>query len=521
MLSAIYKALILVMLVSIAVFAICRPLFIRFMSAQDFARRRNLWLYLVAASFLAPNIWLYVLVAAPALWFFGKRDLNPVAVYFLVLLAVPPVQVPIPTFGLIGKVFLLDHPRLLSLMLLLPLGSRLIAESKRAVSKVGANPVRSVDLLLLAFLVLQVVLLFPYESLTALARDIVLLTIDVVVPYFVVSRAIRTPAMIAEAMAAFVLAIVVLTPLAVVEFFRGWMLFAGIGEQWEAARLYFPLYRADFLRAQTTAGHSIFMGYFAAMAFGMWLFLQRESKADRSRSWLCMATLTTGLIVSLARGPWVGAAATLIAYVALGPNPVARIFKVGALVSAGCAAAFLSPWGNHIVDVLPFIGTVDEQTVAFRQQLAAGSWLLIQQNPFFGSPFFLQNMEDFRTGEGIIDVVNTYAIVALGFGLVGATLFVGIFLTAIAKALRVSRRWRQHDPEASLMGVCLVACVVGTLVVLATTSFLHAMPYFVWSLVGLVSAYVRWGTDQAPYGLPTERVAGIDSFIDRRSTWTT
>lgn len=516
--SFIYKAFTVVMLVTLISFIVAKPVFARFMSAGDFARRRNLWLWLCATSFLSPSIWLFVLLAAPAIFFASRKDPNPVAMYLFILLAVPPVRVAIPTFGLVGQVFPMDYLRLLSLALLLPLAVRLVRQPRQEVS--GAVSVRSalsvVDVLLLSFLGLQVVLSFPYDSATNMIRRILLMLIDIVLPYFVVSRACRGRAMIAEAMAGLVIGVAVLAPFCVFEFFKGWMLFAGIETQWaqgEPGRLFFPLYRGPFLRAQTTAGHSIFMGYFMAMAFGMWLYLQGRIDA-RGWRWLGLLALMAGLVTALARGPWVGAVAVLITYLVLGPDATRRAFKGIVLMAVVCAVVIVSPWRDQVIDYLPFVGTVDSQTVIARQELAAGSWLLIQQNPYFGSPSFLAYMEQFRTGEGIIDLVNTYAVVALSFGLVGMVLFVGVFLASIWRAFSVVRRLSASDPDAAQLGVALIACLVGTLVVIATTSFLHAMPYMVYAMAGLTFAYVRSAADQ-----PSRSPAALASVLPVRRAY--
>ena len=487
-----YKAFLLVLVVALVVFAAGSGVFSRFMAPEDYRRRRNLWLWLFGASFIAPSIWLYVLVAAPAVLIASKKDPNPVAMYLFVLLAVPPVRVQIPTLGVIGQVFPMDHPRLLSLTLLLPLAFRL--GGRAPVGNEEGSPAQSrlafVDMLVLAFMGLQLMLVLPFDSATSAARRIFLMFLDNALPYFVVSRACRSRATIVEALASFVIALVVLVPLEVFEFFKGWMLFAVVGEQWQAQDMYFPLHRGPFLRAQTTAGHSIFMGYFAAMALGMWLYLQGWVEHKRAR-WLLTLTLFAGLVVPLARGPWLGAVAVAFVYFAFGPGEAKRSFKGVAVIGAVLAAIAMSPWGNELVEYLPFVGSVDAHTVAFREQLATASWSLILQNPVFGSFQYLSYLEEFRTGEGIIDLVNTYAIVALTYGLVGAGIFVAIFVVSSLKTFGVVRQLAPYDIDAALLGVVLVACIVGTMLVLATTSFLHAMPYFVWSLLGLTFAYGR------------------------------
>jgi O-antigen ligase len=327
--------------------------------------------------------------------------------------------------------------------------------------------------------------------LTSLARRVVLLGLDILLPYFVISRLCRDRARIAEAMAAFVMAMLLLTPLALYEFFKGWMIFAVVGEDWNAAHMYFPLFRGPFLRAQTTAGHSIFLGYFMAMALGMWLYLQGSLPMRRGGRWVCALALVAGLIVSLSRGPWLGAIIMVVVFLIVGPNARGRAVRAAAVAFAMVGALAVSPWGTELVQYLPFVGSIDEHTVVYRQQLALASWSLIQQNPFFGSFAFLKDLEQFRTGEGIIDLVNTYAILGLTYGLVGVALFIGVFIAAVVKIVRLVRRLAPVDPDTAMMGSAMLGCIVGTLLVLATTSFLHAMPYFVWAFLGLADAYVR------------------------------
>jgi O-antigen ligase len=347
-----------------------------------------------------------------------------------------------------------------------------------------------VDVLLLCFLGLQVAVTLPYESVTSSLRRIVLLFIDVALPYFVLSRACRSREMITEAMAAFVMATVLLAPLAVFEFLKGWMLYAGAQDEWNAGHMFYPLYRGGFMRAITTAGHSINLGYFMAIGFGMWLYLRNRLNSYAWR-WLGFATLLTGLTVTLARGTWIGAGVIFGVYLMAGPRAAKRSVQGFAIVGALCGLVLLSPWRAQIVDYLPFVGTIDADTIAMRQSLAEGSWQLIQQHPLFGSPSFLAYMEQFRTGEGIIDLVNTYATLALSFGLIGMALFLSVFVTLVWQTHREVRAAADADPDSALMGAALIACIVGTLVVIATTSFQLALPSMTWALAALAAAYVR------------------------------
>ena len=79
-------------------------------------------------------------------------------------------------------------------------------------------------------------------------------------------------------------------------------------------------------------------------------------------------------------------------------------------------------------------------------------------------------MEDLRQGEGIIDLVNTYAQVALFYGIVGLALFITPVLFAFFAAARQAKRLRSQDPDFSSLGNTLAACEFGTLVFIGTSS---------------------------------------------------
>ena len=97
-------------------------------------------------------------------------------------------------------------------------------------------------------------------------RQALLLMLDVLLPYFVLSRAVRNRKDMEDVMASFVLAAAILAPLAVFEFATRWLLFSGIEDRWGDTRTFFYLIRGMFLRAQTTTGHSIVLGYVMMVA---------------------------------------------------------------------------------------------------------------------------------------------------------------------------------------------------------------------------------------------------------------
>lgn len=496
--SSHYKAFILVMAITLLGFLVARPVFLRYMSPEDFARRRNVWLGITTAAFLVPNFWLYLIVALCIIVPAARKDPNPAALYLFLLFVVPPYDATLPGFGIVNQLFPVNHFRVLSLGLLLPVWVRL--SNERAAGGPpepgGTGSLKWASTLLLAYSALTLLLLMPYESLTGSARRAFLIWIDLLLPFFVLSRAIRTREMLVEAMACFVLAMLVLAPVAAAEAVRGWLLYGGIDQNWGIYAHVTFLTRGDILRAQVTAGQAIVAGCMFAVALGFWLNLEGHIER-RPLRWLGWAVLVVGLIAPFSRGPWVGAMAMVLIYLLLGPNPGSRTFKGLAILVAIGGAALVSPWGDRVIDYLPFIGTVDEGNVTYRQQLADMSMLLIQQNPFFGTPFFMQYMESLRTGEGIIDLVNTYAIVALNFGLVGATLFVGFFLAVLLNTFREVRRHAAYDREFSLLGASVMAALIGMLVIIATVSNIYGVPFLYIALAAVCVSYCRIARQEA------------------------
>src|ERR1700730_1695425 len=127
------KALIVVLTIAATIFYLAKPISLRFMSGEDFSRRRLVWFVLTAVSFVSPNIWVYVLVAVPLLVWARRNDSNPVALYLLMLHVIPPVAATIPVIGNHG-LFSLDNYRLLALCVLLPATIRYRKDQREAMA---------------------------------------------------------------------------------------------------------------------------------------------------------------------------------------------------------------------------------------------------------------------------------------------------------------------------------------------------------------------------------------------------
>jgi hypothetical protein len=500
------KALIVVLTISTTVFVLAKPICLRFMAENDFARRRNVWFVLTVVAFASPSFWLFALVAVPILVWSTQKDTNPVALYLLLLHVISPSDgLDVSVMG-IRQVFEINIYRILSFAVLIPAAWQLIRRGDRAIFRLT-----TVDVLILAWGGLQLVLLMPYESLTNTLRRGFLFSVDVLVLYFVVSRICTNRHAIVETMASFFLACAILAPLAAFESLWGWALYNEFNWIWGIPQNNTILLRAGTLRAQVSAGHSLALGYLMAIGFGFWLYLRSHVKS-KPLTIAVTAWMWMGLLAAYARAPWLVAVSIFFAFLALVPKGSAQFFK--ALITAAfvAVAVLVSPIGARVIDNLPFVGTVNADTVLYRERLADASWELIQQNPFLGDPFFMLNLEHLRQGQGIIDLVNTYASTAMAHGLVGLFLFLTPFLLAMWNAYRsvkgsvgttevfvlgtiaysFVRRPVDVDPDVLLLGVALVACMLGTLLMLATVSHILGIAVMYWLLTGLAAGYVQF-----------------------------
>ena len=226
-----------------------------------------------------------------------------------------------------------------------------------------------------------------------------------------------------------------------------------------------------------------------AVALAFYAYAQSFLR-DRRVAALLFGLLLIGLYAPVSRGPWIGAAACLVVMLLTGPNKMSRIGKVIAIGIPVAVGLAFSPFGEKLIDLLPFVGTVDDFNVTYRQRLFEVSMQVMWLHPVFGSFDYLSApvMQEMVQGEGIIDMVNTYLSIALSYGLVGLGLFVAVFLAAV---FSVARGIWQHTSGSEMqdLGRALHAALVGALITIATVSSILIVPTVYWVLAGLCTGY--------------------------------
>ena len=188
------------------------------------------------------------------------------------------------------------------------------------------------------------------------------------------------------------------------------------------------------------------------------------------------------------------------------PRAVSRVFKAAFMIAIVLGLLILSPMGEKLLESMPFTGHQPDATFTYRQRLLDRSLELIQENPLFGDQLALQKMEDLRQGQGIIDIVNTYVGVALFSGYVGLALFLGFICSASLALYRTARSAISSDPERSLLGFNLLACILGVLFAIAGCSFIMGVQKIFYVLIALAVAYARHRT-QANHSVPERTIS--------------
>lgn len=483
------KALTVVLFATVVVFWMAGRAFPDQARTGEIGRQRWAIVVLSTAAFLASSIWLYSMVCmgvALAWWASAPRDARAerAAVgWAALLLAVPNVGQALPAIGGIGNFLEVQHSRLLAAALLLPALAMMKPDARRP----GLFGVAA-DWCVLAYMGLQLLVIFRFASFTTVIREVVIGSLDTLLPYWVFSRVFVDRARLREAMRGFVLMALVLAMLAMVESVKHWPFYDAVPEAWGIDwDMSVFLERAGLLRAKASAGHALVLGFVLVMALGFWGSVRPASGFWAGLGYLGLAG---GLLASLARGSWVGAGLLVVVQVALGPQPVKRLALAAFVAAVAVAVATQIPALQSFVDLLPFIGHSEGETVDYRRRLVELSVDLILQSPWLGVPGYANYLEELRQGQGIIDIVNSYISIGLTTGVLGLASFGGMFLAAALPLWRVRRRLPAGD-EGATMATQLLATTLALLSVIATTSSIVVIPQLLYMLVGVSVACAR------------------------------
>ena len=481
------RALVVILIIAALTFTLAKKAIGPIVTYTRFNQWRSAWFVLTLIAFLSFNFWVYVVVGGLYLLFF-LRDTNKVSAYFLLILAVPPLSSSISGMGVVNYLFEINHFRLLSLLVLLPAFMRLYRNSNTlTLGKIWP------DRFLLAYIILSIALQLRDTTITDTLRYAFYTFTDIFLPYYVVSRALQKQEDFKHAISALVVATLIVAAIGVFEFVRHWLLYTPLSSVWGInSGMGSYLGRAENLRALASLGQPIVLGYAMVVALGCYFSLHQSIKNTTVRR-VVLALLVLGNIVPLSRGPWVGALILFIVFILTGKSAIKRlaIFVISSILAL--AVLSVTPGGDKAINLLPFIGHTETANIEYRDKLIENSMRVIKRHPWFGSVNYLETpeMQEMIQGQGIIDIVNSYVRISLELGLVGLTLFIGVFATVLLGINRSRKKIADKASELSLMGRSLTATIMAILVMIVTVSSINAIPIIYWSFAGLGVAYMQ------------------------------
>ena len=514
------KALIVIISLSLPLFWLARRQIIEFATdARDFDRRRNIWIALTILVFVARDFWVFVVGTVIIVGFFAARETNKLAMYLALLMIIPPLSKILPGFAGMAVIFDINHARTLSVVLLLPTWLSLRRDS-------GVVPFgRSIaDKLLLGYIIEPLILQGAVDSITNTVRYGIYSFVDTFLPYYVASRALRDLKAYRDVLVSFVFAVLLMTPLAVFEYTRHWLLYSDVANSLNVPDgMTSYMQRNDRLRVVVAGGHSIILGYVVMIALGCLPFA-RDAFSSRARYFSALGLLAFTLVATGARGPWMASISVAIVLLALGQSPLKQLTKASLAFAFLAVVMSMTTAGKDIIDSLPFIGTVNTDSVDYRQRVFDISILVIRQNLWLGSFAYMTNplMQQLVQGEGIIDIVNSYLGVALTYGIIGFSLFCGIFAAGLWNVFRIMRGMNKES-DYYILGRSLIASLIGILIVIATLSSIGVVPVMYWIVAGLCEGYRRLAPSEAPNPqandlAPLSRTAPHRNHVQARQT---
>ena len=481
------RALIFILLLASLGFAFCKKLTYPAISNIDFKRWRNIWFLVVTSAFLSSNFWLFIALASFLILIITKQEKNRMALFFILVFALPSFEKSIPGFGLVNNLFSLSYIRFISLVILVP--AALIT------SKINRFTFFSIwtDKFIIVYIVLITTLELRGTTTTDALRSLLYTVLEVFLPYYVASRSIINLRQMNNVLYAFVISAIVVSFISGFESVKHWLLYNNLPSALDANfDLGGYLGRSGGIRAIASLGHPIVLGCFISVSIGFYLYLN-TSIENKNLKRIAAAILVIGLLAPMSRGPWISALLLIILFILQGPMAFKNLSKllIGGLIVISLLAT--TPMGQKIINLLPIVGKVEKNNIDYREQLLTNSLIVIARNPIFGSVDYLKEPEmlELIQGQGIIDVVNTYIGITLSVGYAGLVLFISIFASVILAIRRSMKLITDKRNQLHLLGRSLVAVLLSSMFMISTTSSIASLPIIYWSILGLGIAYTR------------------------------
>ncbi len=404
--------------------------------------------------------------------------------YFLFLPLIPEFLrfvIPFPGINFLTEI---SYPQVVTLIVLLP---NLLNKgaSKLHVRKAAA------DIPVILFTAVLCMLSFRNPSMTAALRKSFVHIVDIIIPYFAISRSVESSEDFEEIMKVIFYTGFIIACIGILEQIKRWTFYPPLAT---FLNLDFEIIyggqeiRSGLLRIKSTMGETIPLGYYLMIPVGALLHLVKSKNIKMIPGLIFFLILGVSVYFTQSRAGMLGFIMLISLYFFF-------VTKIQAVRFAMVALALIIGTSTLMLSQSVSTESLDEYgTFDYRVALIQQSILVIENNFLFGSSDFMEadELQQLIQGQGIIDIVNTYVSVALYSGMVGLSLFVAVYLLVIGQIyIKINKSVVNLSEKFQSTGVVILVVIITTAIVIGTTSAVGHIPVYSWAFLGLGSAYIR------------------------------
>ncbi len=511
------KLLLPTLLVCIVAWFMLRASFAPLLTKAQYHRA---WVVLILATlvvFLGHSTVLYVFGIACVAWIgqsmLGGGMRGKLATFMLLIMILPPLTWQVGGLGDINYFLDLTGPRTLVLVLLPGLALRYLSD--RTFKR---EPwVMWIDLLVFGYQAMRILLMVPHSSVSGLLRLLVVATLDTLLPYYVVSRAIRSPSDLRFLLSHLALGLSLVACIGFAEYLTNRSLYSELqwlyGYKWQ---LTMTLVRGEHLRVQAATPQPIVLAFEMIFALGLWTYL-RGAEWKRWAVGGVFFVMACCLAFTGSRGPLLCGAIFAIALYGLRKLKTKTFVTLFLVLLVAAIVAKMIGADQTLINGLGILfgsSAEDLSSINYRRELLDTALALLHQSPWLGVPNYAAQMQDLRQGEGIIDLVNSYVAIALDAGVIGLAIYLAPYCIAFNRLVRVPGITRKTPDEAGTgwFAAVLIAMTIALLMTIFTTSTFSTMPFLLGLLLALPIARLSMKSDSVdlPLELTPNRGTGFD-----------
>jgi hypothetical protein len=255
-----------------------------------------------------------------------------------------------------------------------------------------------------------------------------------------------------------------------------------------------PVFRGDAHRATVSFSHPIALGMFAALVLPLGVWLAQRWRGRRSWiMWSGTISVASTLLLTLSRGPWLGALVAFVIPATLQPTGKRRAAGFVVVLVLACGALYAS-------GLTPITQLIDDSfdptsaayaNIVYRQNLPSLVLDAWQRSMLIGYSDYNANGA-FPAG---ISIDNFYLASLILTGVLGLGGFVVVAAAALQRLWKIARDPCIADSTTTSLAAALLGVFAGQLLILATVAMIGSGAQVFWGFLGVAAGF--WGHAEA------------------------